>query len=206
MLCCISYADQQGGAMAKKIDDEIAAIEEKLKQAKAKKQKMEAATRAAEAKALRASLDHRKILLGALLMRRMEMSPDYASKVLKEMDSFLTRDRDRKAFGLEPLAAVSSGTDSAPQKAPEAPATTPPAPAPQQAPEKPPTQQPQQAPAPAPAPAEKPPIIFRNDMLLKTEFIDRDDVKRLGAKWHSEEKKWYVPAGMDARPFSRWMP
>ena len=53
--------------MAKKIDDEIAAIEEKLNQAKAKKQKMEAATRAAEAKALRASLDHRKILLGALL-------------------------------------------------------------------------------------------------------------------------------------------
>ena len=89
--------------------------------------------------------------------------------------------------------------------------------APASHPEPAPTPVPQQAQEPAPAPAQqpqqpqqapeaKPPIIFRNDMLLKTEFTDRDDVKNLGAKWSAEHKKWYVPAGMDARPFSRWMP
>lgn len=89
------------------------------------------------------------------------------------------------------------------EKEPPKPAQSAPAPAPQQAPAKAPT--PEQAREKAQEPA-KEPVIFTRDILLKTEFTDRDDVKRLGAKWHSEEKKWYVPAGMDARPFARWIP
>jgi hypothetical protein len=83
----------------------------------------------------------------------------------------------------------------------KSPASQAPAPAPKSAP----------APAPAPetrqeqAPGEKP-IIYDRDTLLKTEFTDRDAVKALGAKWHAEEKKWFVPAGVDTRPFARWIP
>jgi hypothetical protein len=42
-------------------------------------------------------------------------------------------------------------------------------------------------------------------MLLKTEFTDRDEVKNLGAKWSAKHNKWYVPAGIDNRPFMKWI-
>ena len=86
-----------------------------------------------------------------------------------------------------------------------------PAPAPHLEPAPAPAPTPVLRPAPAPetrkeqAPGEKP-IIYDRDTLLKTEFTDRDAVKALGAKWHAEEKKWCVPAGVDTRPFARWIP
>lgn len=124
-------------------------------------------------------------------------------------------DADKKQeltrLGTTLLLAKEQKKAAAPAPAPHlepapAPAPTPvlrPAPAPET------RQAPAHAPAPAPEQAREKvqePVIFKRDILLKTEFTDRDDVKRLGAKWHSEEKKWYVPAGMDARPFARWIP
>ena len=57
------------------IDEKIKALETKLKQEKAKKQKMEAMKRAAETKAQRAQDTRKKILLGAFLMGKMEKNP-----------------------------------------------------------------------------------------------------------------------------------
>jgi hypothetical protein len=85
------------------IDETIKAIETKLKQAKAKKQKMEAAKRAAETKAIRASDTRKKILLGAFVADRMVKNADYATKVMASLGEFLKRDDDRALFGLEPL-------------------------------------------------------------------------------------------------------
>lgn len=85
------------------IDEKIKALETKLKQEKAKKQKMEAMKRAAETKAQRAQDTRKKILLGAFLMERMEKNPDYGVKVIAGLGEFLKRGDDRALFGLEPL-------------------------------------------------------------------------------------------------------
>jgi hypothetical protein len=85
------------------IDEKIKALETKLKQEKAKKQKMESMKRATETKAQRANDTRKKILLGAFLMARMEKNPDYAAKAMPGIDAFLKRDDDRALFGLQPL-------------------------------------------------------------------------------------------------------
>lgn len=36
-------------------------------------------------------------------------------------------------------------------------------------------------------------------------FDERDDAKRLGARWDKEMRRWYVKAGTDLRPFERWI-
>jgi Domain of unknown function (DUF5710) len=41
---------------------------------------------------------------------------------------------------------------------------------------------------------------------LAVPFAEKDEAKRLGAKWHPERKVWFVPAGQDATPFARWLP
>lgn len=85
------------------IDEKIKALETKLKQEKAKKQKMAAIQRAAETKALRANDTRKKILLGAFMLERMGKNPDYAAKAVAGLDGFLKRDDDRALFGLAPL-------------------------------------------------------------------------------------------------------
>lgn len=43
-------------------------------------------------------------------------------------------------------------------------------------------------------------------IFLDVPFAEKDKVKRLGAKWDSEARRWYIPHGMDAYPFKRWCP
>jgi hypothetical protein len=40
---------------------------------------------------------------------------------------------------------------------------------------------------------------------LKVPFAEKDDAKRLGARWDVERKVWYVPDGLDASKFAQWM-
>jgi hypothetical protein len=85
------------------IEEKIKALETKLKQEKAKKQKIESMKRAAETKAQRSKDTRKKILLGAFLMERMEKSPEYAAKVMPGLGEFLKRDDDRAIFGFSSL-------------------------------------------------------------------------------------------------------
>lgn len=85
------------------IEEKIKALETKLKQEKAKKQKIESMKRAAETKAQRSKDTRKKILLGAFLMERMEKSPEYAAKVMPGLGEFLKRDDDRAIFGFSAL-------------------------------------------------------------------------------------------------------
>jgi hypothetical protein len=39
---------------------------------------------------------------------------------------------------------------------------------------------------------------------LKVPFSEKDQAKALGAKWNAELKQWYVPQGLDAKPFEKW--
>ena len=40
---------------------------------------------------------------------------------------------------------------------------------------------------------------------LKVPFNEKDQAKSLGARWNAEAKLWYVPQGVDAAPFEKWL-
>lgn len=91
------------------IDEKIKTIETKLKQAKAKKQKMEGMKRASEMKAQRAQDTRKKILLGAYVLEEMQHVkhvPSLYKYSEKTFDSWLVRDDDRALFGLTPMVVV----------------------------------------------------------------------------------------------------
>lgn len=41
---------------------------------------------------------------------------------------------------------------------------------------------------------------------LAVPFAEKDEVKRLGARWDIERKLWYVPDGVNVGLFRRWLP
>lgn len=82
------------------IDERIAALEAKLKQERAKKQKVEARKRAVEQKLQRAADTRRKILAGALVLELMERDEATRQRFMQRLDAYLTRPDDRALFGL----------------------------------------------------------------------------------------------------------
>lgn len=41
---------------------------------------------------------------------------------------------------------------------------------------------------------------------LNVPFLEKEDAKRLGARWNSGSKRWYIPEGVARAPFARWLP
>ena len=41
---------------------------------------------------------------------------------------------------------------------------------------------------------------------LQVPFAEKDDAKRLGARWDAARKVWYVENKADMSPFARWLP
>ena len=87
------------------IEDTIAALETKLKQAKARKHLVEARKRTAEQKLSRRQDTRRKVLVGAVILARVERGEWPRDKLLALLDSHLTRADDRTLFGLPDNAA-----------------------------------------------------------------------------------------------------
>ena len=80
----------------------------KLEELKLKKQKLEAEARKLKStmsKKERAEDTRRKILLGSLLMAKVENGQWSQENLISELDGFLTRDIDRKLFGLAEKAS-----------------------------------------------------------------------------------------------------
>ena len=48
-------------------------------------------------------------------------------------------------------------------------------------------------------------MIAATNINLKVPFNDKDQAKSLGARWNAEAKLWYVPQGVDAAPFEKWL-
>ena len=50
--------------------------------------------------------------------------------------------------------------------------------------------------------------IFQDDMRtnLQVPFAEKDDAKRLGARWDAARKVWYIENKADMSPFARWLP
>jgi hypothetical protein len=42
-------------------------------------------------------------------------------------------------------------------------------------------------------------------LYLDVPFAEKDEVKKLGARWDPEKKLWFVPERRDPAPFQRWM-
>lgn len=43
-------------------------------------------------------------------------------------------------------------------------------------------------------------------MNLQVPFAEKDQAKKLGARWDGTLKVWYVPANTDLAPFAKWQP
>ena len=91
--------------MAEKLDVKIEAVQEKLKQLKAQKQKQEARVKAVESKKKRSDDTRRKILLGSVLLTHIAKD-----QWLPLAEKHLTKDADRALFGL------SISVENTPQK------------------------------------------------------------------------------------------
>ena len=48
-------------------------------------------------------------------------------------------------------------------------------------------------------------MIAATNMNLKVPFNEKDQAKSLGARWNAEAKLWYVPQGVEAAPFEKWV-
>lgn len=106
-----------------KIEETIEALQLKLKQAKALKQKIEAQRKALEKKQARAQDTRRKILLGSFVLEQCKKNGIGLALVTYEnarLDDFLTRPDDRALFNL-PAAptATAKVTSSASTSKPE---------------------------------------------------------------------------------------
>lgn len=93
---------------AENLEKKIEAQLEKLKQLKARKQAIEAKEKSKQKEQERKDDTRRKILLGSYLIKKMQENEANKEKILSELDLYLTEDRDRKLFNLEPLNKVYS--------------------------------------------------------------------------------------------------
>ncbi|MCC8994786.1 MAG: mobilization protein [Candidatus Contendobacter sp.] len=95
------------------IDDRIADLEKRLKQAKALKQQQVTRERAAEKKRQRSDDTRRKILVGAVILAKVDHGEWPKERLREWMDKALTRADDRALFGLLPVPSE-AGTQTEP--------------------------------------------------------------------------------------------
>jgi uncharacterized protein (DUF342 family) len=81
------------------LDQRIAKQEERLKQLKAQKQAVLAREKKKITDQQRKDDTRRKILLGSLALKQME-NEEKKTKILADLNEYLTEDRDKKLFGL----------------------------------------------------------------------------------------------------------
>ena len=95
-----------------KLADRISALEAKLKAAKEQKNALDQRKAAAEKKRAREADTRRKILVGAMLLARVDSGKLAEDKLIAMMKDFLTKPQDLELFGLTP--ETTDKADSAP--------------------------------------------------------------------------------------------
>ncbi len=48
--------------------------------------------------------------------------------------------------------------------------------------------------------------MTKEKFYLNCPFEEKDMCKRIGGRWDSKERKWYVPTELDPKQFKRWWP
>jgi len=81
-----------------KIYERIQKQEEEIKRLKALKRKAESTMKAKERERQRKDDTRRKILIGACMMKLAEENQEANDRMLKQLDKFLTNERDRSLF------------------------------------------------------------------------------------------------------------
>ena len=84
------------------ISGQIDALEQRLKQLKAKQQRSEARRRSLESRRTRRDDLRRKILVGAVVLAKVEQGGLQQATLDEWLDAALTRVDDRELFGLAP--------------------------------------------------------------------------------------------------------
>jgi len=101
------------------LEDKIAKAEDKLKQLKAEQQKIDARKKAAEVQRKRQDDTRRKVLVGAVVLARLDAGQWPQAEFTAMMDAAISRPEDRRLFGLavqedasqdQPPQAVDSGS------------------------------------------------------------------------------------------------
>lgn len=82
------------------LDEKIQQQTEKLKQLKAQKQALEAREKKRLSEQQRKDETRKKILLGSYLIKKMSENDDENKKILDELKTYLTEERDKKLFNL----------------------------------------------------------------------------------------------------------
>ena len=85
------------------LEQQNAKQEERLKQLKAQKQAVLAREKKKATDQQRKEDTRRKILLGSLALKKMQDDSEKA-KIIADLNDYLTEDRDRLLFGLQPIS------------------------------------------------------------------------------------------------------
>jgi hypothetical protein len=85
-----------------KLDERISGLESKLKQLKARQQRIDARARALEKRRERKDDTRRKILVGATVLAKVDRDEIDHADLTAWLDVHLTRDDDRALFDLPP--------------------------------------------------------------------------------------------------------
>jgi len=86
--------------VAAKLDERITGLEEQLKQLRTRQQRIEARKRALLSRRQRAADTRRKILVGAIVLAKVEQGEIDAGQLRGWLDAALTRADDRALFSL----------------------------------------------------------------------------------------------------------
>ena len=97
-----TFQPQLQGKIMRPLEQRIAALEEQLKQQKAKAQKIAAAIKAKENGKARKLENRKKMLIGAMIFAQMNKNESLQENILARLDGFLTKDSERAVFGLTP--------------------------------------------------------------------------------------------------------
>jgi len=97
--------------VAAKLDERITGLEEKLKQLRTRQQRIEARKRALLSRRERAADTRRKILVGAIVLAKVEQGEIDAGLLRGWLDAALTRDDDRRLFGFEVVVQKGAHTE-----------------------------------------------------------------------------------------------
>jgi hypothetical protein len=87
--------------MTAKINERIQMLETKLEQLKVRRQRLEARKKALLSKRQRAADTRRKILVGAIVLAKVEQGEFEQRTLRRWLDKALTRADDRALFGLD---------------------------------------------------------------------------------------------------------
>lgn len=89
-----------------KLDERITALEARLKQLKARQQRLQARRRSIEAHRIRKTDTRRKVLVGAIVLARVEQGRLPESELRAWLNEALTREEDRALFNLPGRASA----------------------------------------------------------------------------------------------------